>query len=222
MSSEAVPAENKPLIEAVNMSRKMMPGTEVVVSVSSNLADNRFAVAKYRKVIMAKLIKAGYEEMRDRFDLATDGIKNLLPFFAVAGTFVRLEIDRGGAELPEERKLSVDEVRDRFLNQVEGMTKWWEKADVSNTLQNGKASSELQARLEGLAFSIMSILDGSTVAVPAMIVAPLGCAEDRDYYRQEGEPLWPDNYEIESQIDGDIGGCLHSLIFQKERRRGES
>ena len=101
------------------------------------------------------------------------------------------------------REKTVDEIRDEFLAHVRSLVTYWNKLD-------GKDSPRTQKeRLEGLAFSIMVLLDGGTM-LPGFIVAPCPHESDKEYKISQGEDYYP--YNDEKNVNGDIAGCLHELL----------
>ena len=107
------------------------------------------------------------------------------------------------------RPLTEDEARERFLAHVWVMIRFW---------QNESRVQDVQGKLEGLAFSIMSSLDGSSGGLPRFIVAPSPHKDDKnfcakegiDWWKAEGDDrnrhlYWPEN----KPATCDISGCLH-------------
>lgn len=102
------------------------------------------------------------------------------------------------------KELTTEQIRDLFLDQVRVMVNYW---------SNLPDKSEKE-KLEGLAFSILTILDGGTT-LPGFIVAPITDPEDKEYHITEGEDYYPENHHIEDKIKGDIAGALHEHFFKK-------
>ena len=100
------------------------------------------------------------------------------------------------------REWTTEEIRDKFLKQVEHIVKYWDELP-------GKTTTE---RLEGSAFTIMSLLDGCSMGSPGFIVAPMAHEDDEEYLKTLGENYYP--YNDQENIKGDIGGGLHELIFK--------
>jgi len=99
------------------------------------------------------------------------------------------------------KEKTVEQIRDEFLSHVEHLVDYW-----CDTKENKREA------MEGLAFSIMSALDGSSMALPAFIVAPLTNKDDMLYHITNGTDYYP--YNDDNKVDGDIGGSLHELIFK--------
>ncbi len=92
-----------------------------------------------------------------------------------------------------------DEIRKKFLGHIWNFIEYWDT--------HGQTSRD---KLEGLAFSIMSMLDGSTMEFPKFMVAPDPCPDDKDFHDKNGENWFPPSSK------GDVGGSLHDSFF-KER-----
>lgn len=104
------------------------------------------------------------------------------------------------------REKTKEEVQEEFLNHIRNMVDYWDELPQ-------KSSKE---RLEGLAFSILAMLDGSAIELPAFIVAPLPCEEDKEFCIEEGRNYFPQNHKIEDKINCDIAGSLHDLWSKKK------
>ena len=89
------------------------------------------------------------------------------------------------------------EIREEFLTYVRGMVKYWSAV-------KGMGEEE---KLEGVAFSILSGLDGSAGDMPGFIVTPSVNKADKDYCIGNGEDYYP--YTDPQMIKSDIGGALH-------------
>lgn len=97
------------------------------------------------------------------------------------------------------KEKTVEEIRNEFLNHIASLVEYWDKT--------GKNKKDA---LEGLAFSIMSTLDGTSIGIPSFIVAPLPHSDDKQYHINNNEDFYPQNDE--EKINGDIAGSLHELI----------
>jgi hypothetical protein len=108
------------------------------------------------------------------------------------------------------RAYTTDEVRQRFLEHVWVMIDFWEKQVTQDM--------PLHERLTGLAFSLLSTLDGSAMDLPSFLVAPMPHKSDKAYHTKEGENYYP--YNSGKGVQGDIGGCLHELFHDVGRTLG--
>jgi hypothetical protein len=111
------------------------------------------------------------------------------------------------------REFTEDECRERFLRRI------W---DLIDYYLRETRRAEVEQKLEGLAFSILSILDGASIQMPGFAVVPKGCSDDSVYHRVHGEDWWPYNRpEAMGAIKCDLSGSLHDL-FYKFRPGGKS
>ncbi|WYC18346.1 hypothetical protein [Citrobacter phage vB_CfrS_K1M] len=97
------------------------------------------------------------------------------------------------------REYTKEEVREQFLAQVRHVYHYWanlpDKSDID--------------RCEGVAFSILNIIDGTSAALPAFDLSVSPHPEDKDFLIGEGE-----NYYKDKQVIND--DCmLHELLFKR-------
>lgn len=106
--------------------------------------------------------------------------------------------------MSEPRQWTEKEIREKFLRQVAGMSEYWAKLQpVDGTPKT------VQERLDGLAFSILAMLDGCNIGIPGFIVAPAPHDDDKEYCINEGENWFPQQADL-----CDIGGGLHELYHK--------
>lgn len=103
------------------------------------------------------------------------------------------------------QEYSREQIEQILVNKIYDIIDYW------NTLPN-KTQKE---RMEGLAFSILSTLDGSSIELPAFIVAPCPHPDDKEYHIERGENYFPDNDNLVDLIKGDLGGVLHEIFYSK-------
>lgn len=96
------------------------------------------------------------------------------------------------------RAYTHDEIQDLFLKHVESCTDYWDRQEPNK-----------RKAMEGLAFSIMTMIDGCAMGIPGFSVMPCPYSDDKAYHKDRGENWFPKNV--------DIGGSLHELIF-KDRK----
>lgn len=106
--------------------------------------------------------------------------------------------------MEEPREKTTEEIREEFLKHVRHLIQYWDEVSGKNAPETQKE------RLEGLAFSILVALDGNTMALPKFIVAPDPHPDDKEYLISEGNNYYPENHN--SDVKGDIAGCLHELL----------
>jgi len=105
-----------------------------------------------------------------------------------------------------------DEVRQAFLEHVWQTIDYWDGAYDQKVAQYA-----CREKLEGLAFSLLVMLDGCSADLPGFIVAPCPHPDDKAYLQGEGENWYPENHDTD--IACDIGGGLHD-IFHTVRKEG--
>lgn len=103
------------------------------------------------------------------------------------------------------REYTTEEIREQFLDHIRAMVNYWDSIPKETTKE----------KLDGLAFSILAALDGSSAGLPGFIVAPLPHQDDKQYNIENDENYYPENDEIENQIKGDIAGLLHELFYKR-------
>jgi hypothetical protein len=101
------------------------------------------------------------------------------------------------------KEYTKEEVREHFLRHVNSLIEYWDRDDLDSV----KTSRD---RLEGLAFSIMVVLDGCAMALPGFIVAPFPHENDKEYAILEGDDYYA--FNDEDLVKCDIAGSLHELL----------
>ena len=91
-------------------------------------------------------------------------------------------------------QLTKEEVEKELLKHIWIMVEYWR--DLPN--------KTIEDRLSGLAFSILAALDGESAALPAFIVSPKPCPEDKKYLKSRGKNWYPKYC--------DIAGSLHNKL----------
>jgi len=109
-------------------------------------------------------------------------------------------LDKDLIELPKEK--TMEEVRDEFLNHIRYLVEYWNNVD----------ERPCREKLDGLAFSILSMLDGSSVDICGFIVAPNPYEDDKKYNIENGNDYYPEN----RNVNCDIAGDLHDLFYKQQ------
>ncbi len=112
--------------------------------------------------------------------------------------------------IEQPKELTTDEIRELFLRKVWTLIQYWNSEQVRE--------QGVESKMQGLAFSILATLDGSDIDLPGFIVAPMGCAENIDFSKEQGQDWFPVN-KADSVI-GDIGGSLHEQFHDVGRKMG--
>ncbi|MBD3261177.1 MAG: hypothetical protein GF334_05760 [Candidatus Altiarchaeales archaeon] len=81
----------------------------------------------------------------------------------------------------EPREMTVEECREIFMRQVASIAAYWARVPGRTDLE----------KCNGVAFSILSMLDGSNVDIPAFDLIPSPHGSDEEFHRDEGENWWP-------------------------------
>ena len=112
----------------------------------------------------------------------------------------------GKKKIDEPHEMTADEVRDKLLSHIWTMIRYWER--------NGGVERD---KMEGLAFSILVALDGSSSGLPGFVVAPAPHESDIDFHKEHGENWYP---PFEEDHVCDIGGSLHDHFHKFGRKHG--
>lgn len=83
------------------------------------------------------------------------------------------------------RAYTSDELRDKFLHEVRTIAAYWAGLP-DHDRATGKAMT-VRDRCDGVAFSILSVLDGATLDIPGVDLVFQSAEEDKEYYIQNGE-----------------------------------
>ena len=95
-----------------------------------------------------------------------------------------------------------DQIQEQFLTYIHSLVEYWE---------NEKSEPTTKGKLEGLAFSILSLIDGNTV-LPSFELKSISSEEDIEYYKKQGEDYFP-------LISGDIAGSLHERFYEIKKTK---
>lgn len=96
------------------------------------------------------------------------------------------------------RAYTVEEMRQKFLDQMRLYKEYWLNEDHC---------PEVEGKLDGLCFSILNILDGTSMGTPAFDLIPSVHEDDQAYHESEGENWWAEEV---------INDChLHDLWCKK-------
>ena len=101
--------------------------------------------------------------------------------------------------MDESREKTIEEMKEELANHIYALVNYWEKQPRTT-----------HEKLDGLAFSILAMLDGCTV-LPSYKVSPIMVEGDKEYYIEHGENYYPE--------DVDIAGSLHDFYAQYSAQR---
>lgn len=106
--------------------------------------------------------------------------------------------------IPNEPIASEIELRSDFIKYVRSLIEYWTPKDANENI----SIDFVKNQLEGLAHSILSLIDGETYNMPAYQLIPI-CSKDDNLFRlSEGEKQIPN--------DIDIAGALNDTLFSKQ------
>jgi len=88
--------------------------------------------------------------------------------------------------MSEPRALSADELRDRLLDHMRQLAACWSSVKC-DCVEN---------RIEGFAFSVLSMLDGESVDLPAFDLVARTHAEDKQFHIENGDNWVEDETRI--------------------------
>lgn len=124
------------------------------------------------------------------------------------------------------REYTSDECREMFLDQIRAYVHYWATTEL-HPASEAENRSEIHRRLDGLAFSILNILDGTSAGLPSFVVAPSPHPDDKEFHKNEGENWWPRNHKVEDKLRGALHISekgyvqLHDEYYRPERERRE-
>lgn len=98
------------------------------------------------------------------------------------------------------RAYTKEEIRKQFINYIRSLVKYWNDIEDQST----------EEKLSGLAFSILNIFDGTTIALPAMDIVVRPHPTDKEYHQKENTN-W---YEDGTVLNDDV--ILHHIFCGKE------
>jgi hypothetical protein len=88
-------------------------------------------------------------------------------------------------ENDEPRAYTAEEMRDKILDHVRTMAAYW--ANLPDTDPATGRTQTVQDRCEGVAFSILSMLDGCTSHIPSITLKLEPHEDDKKFHQDEGE-----------------------------------
>jgi hypothetical protein len=96
------------------------------------------------------------------------------------------------------KEYTKDEVRKLFLDHCSGILEYWLKSDRAPSTRE---------KMEGFMFSVFAAIDGAAVDLPAFMLVPFPCKEDKAFSVENGENWFP--YTDQKKVNCDIAGSLH-------------
>lgn len=105
----------------------------------------------------------------------------------------------------DELKMSKEELRDAFMHHVRDMVRYWSQQNERNELR----------KLEGLAFSILSAIDGTSMGLPAFNLVARVHPDDKQYRIDQGKQWIEDGMCINDDV------MLHEEFYDQRMREGD-
>ena len=102
----------------------------------------------------------------------------------------------------EPRAYTPDEVQGMLLDHIWNLIDYWNDLDTER---------DRRERMSGLAFSILSMLDGCSMGLPGFLVTPIPHSSDKEYHRDEGQNWFPE--------DKPDLGMLHEAFGSRDPKR---
>ncbi len=105
----------------------------------------------------------------------------------------------------EGHEYTTKEIREQFLDYIQNTVQYWLKEARTPSVED---------KLNGLAFSILVLLDGGAADMPGFIVAPSTHPSDKEYHQENGESWYPQNDD--AKVNADIAAdSLHEHWYQR-------
>lgn len=103
------------------------------------------------------------------------------------------------------KEKSEEQVKKEFINKVQEYIDYWV----------GIKSQNIRECANGVAFSILNIIDGTIGDLPKFILAPNPHIDDKQFLIKNNEDYYPENNN--SKIKCDISGDLHTLFTTSKK-----
>lgn len=81
--------------------------------------------------------------------------------------------------MSELRAKTAEEVCEEFVSHVRHIAKYWAEVEIENPT--------IRERCDGVAFTILSTIDGATLELPAFDMIPAPHEDDKQYHINNGE-----------------------------------
>ncbi len=116
----------------------------------------------------------------------------------------------------EPHEFTQDEMLAKFLNHLKSIKNYWANVKLEPERDN------VQERLDGLCFSFLTMLDGSSMDIPSCEIVPTPHPSDEEYLKDEGSNWWPNQVEkLEKSGLKTISGGHAMHEFWHAFKRGE-
>lgn len=122
----------------------------------------------------------------------------------------------------ESREYTQEEIRKKFLKHLSMMVDYWADIPSKDPCLPDLPEKTTRDRLEGLAFSFLTMLDGSSMNLPAMEIVLTPHPEDKAYAKEVGDNWYPQPAEkFEDCITVHGGSMLHEMWNDFRKKYGK-
>jgi hypothetical protein len=108
------------------------------------------------------------------------------------------------------REYTGEECQEMLLKKIASLSKYWAEALLDDF---DSKEEEIKYRLNGFAFSVLNIFDGSSMDLPAFDIFPSPHPSDKEYFQDNDENWFPGPIEVCRDVDGNdlvaINGMMH-------------
>ena len=107
------------------------------------------------------------------------------------------------------RAYTTEEVRDQFMEHVRRLAAYW--ANLPDIDSATGRPLTVRGRCEGVAFSILNVIDGTSMALPSFDLVAKPHEDDKEFHI-ENEENW---IEPDTVINGDC--LLHEMFYKRDK-----
>ena len=83
------------------------------------------------------------------------------------------------------RAWTAEEVRDMLIKKIRDITAYWATTNLPNLARTPE--EDIRYRCDGVAFTILSTLDGGSLGLPGFDLIPMPHPDDKQYHKDHGE-----------------------------------
>ena len=128
-----------------------------------------------------------------------EGVASMVGEVRVVGNSFSDYVHGGNLSMPNNtpREYTPEEVRDMLIKRIHTIVDYW---------ANDSRTPGTKEKIEGAAFTILSLLDGCHLELPGFTVSPNPHPEDKQYHIERGENWFPENVSL---------GVLHEFFHNR-------
>ncbi len=94
---------------------------------------------------------------------------------------------------------SKEEVREAFLSHIRALAPYWASVERDT----------VEEKISGALFSVLTLIDGSTLSLPAMDIVLRPHPEDKEFFEDNGENWFEDGMAINDDVH------LHEFFYNR-------